>query len=674
MNKEISRSPPKHGFLLNFAKSPPISIDQLDFFSANPHSKDSINEGDDQVSLHSRDVPTSATEPLSIKHNYTPSSNSAQNRRSHAKKKSLDHHKDSVTHILNTPSTTTNAKAVNKSAQSRGMPRPSTSSHHNFLNSKEFAKFALSRVLPREIKKEKTVNWEHSPTHKLSKPGSVEKRSPKVVLKEESSQSKLLNHLQPKKQKVKLRASNLTYNDFSSLLEQSRLIHSFINSPQRRSNLQISLPSTKSTSNLRPLSTKHINHTTKNSWLQTSVDAHKGLENSGSKKRKESIPSEGAKSKERNKGTHSIASILNLRRDKKLSPDNNLRSWHPASNYHRKVASIGGAAQNSAYSFNASVNQSGITHGQAPQVIVTQEDRKNSNQRSSSTVKRNPHSSLKEEVRAEREEIETDEDEGVASKDINYKQLEEVQRNFDNLLDKYKMDIDNAQETYLMMKSIKHSYEAFISELLRKQQEQQQQPSNGRETPQAFLKREKELKLKCEILVNEKAILEEEVEFLRTENHRLHNMLNDTRKDDGSLGFDPEATAKPSSKVIRETSESSLTDRNDCPTKKTNSENEELKRAVMVQQNMITAMKKREAKMIQLLFAIRAQNFDVKNVYRDEIQKTLDYSDLTCLLAISSLNNVDSMKDSHEKDSEMDTSRKILSIQSVEMLGSNLLN
>jgi len=635
MNKEISKSPKKHEFLLNLAKSPPLSVDHFDYYLSKPHSKDSMNDPDDQLSFQ-RDVLTTTTEYLSTK-NMPTSTNSAQGRRSHLKKKSFDYLKDSVTHNLVSPTSTTNSKLMARASQSRAVNKSNTSQHLSFLNSKEFAKFALSKVLPKDLRKDKYIT--QSSPNKTSKPTSVDKNASKASYKDEMpvpiKPASLLNSKKPSK--VKGRVSNLTYNEFSSMLDQSRGATSFMNSPQRRANIQVSLTSTKSTSNLRTPSSKTTHHSSKNSLFQNPLEAYKPIKN----KQDSSLDqyAELPKQKERNKGMQSIASILNLRRDKKFSPDKNVNSWHPAaqSQNHRKIASIANTAHESAYSFNTSVNQSNYTQQNlTSQFINTQEDRHllqrspsngpSTGQKTWSSPSRNARKltgqSKKDDPLVEIQEM-------AGMKDSCMEHFTGLRNTFDNLLDRYKGDIEHAQESFQVMKKIKKAYEAFIMELLATQNQVRQQS-------QVILNEEIEFKRKCEALTKDKQILEDEIKNLKAENHKLFNMVNDNRN---RAQKEPDSGLVMLNNVIKKGTEELIEgirlNKNEAPhyiqqqqqqqqqmtnnnNNKTNVDLETLKRIVITQQNIINDFEGKEQKMARLITAIRKTGFDVDRVIQEE--------------------------------------------------------
>jgi len=605
MNKEISRSPKKHEFLLNLAKSPPLSVDHFDFLSMQPHSKDSFTDGEDQISLH-QDRLATATDYISGK-NFHAQPSLSQGKRSHSKKKSVDNPKDAVTYLLSTPSSTTNAKAMNKSSQSRTMSRSNTAHHLNFLNSKEFAKFALSKVLPRETKKDKAIHLELSPPQKKSQAGSLEKSPSKVFLKEEPQVHSKFHMGQTKKQKVKPRASNLTYNDFSSLVDQTRQTHSFMNSPQKKSNIYISIPPTKSTTNLRPTSTKNSSQTTKNAWQQASNEAFRRLEANNRRTQQGPSSHEKSRSKERNKGIQSIASILNLRRDKKSSPEKKANSCYPASNYHRKVASIG--------AHNTSNHQT--LQSPVPQGITAQEGQRTSLQRSPSQGKKSSNSPLRREPSAGKK---TGMD-SPTSKGLSLDQYAGFQNTFEFLLEKYRCDMQNSQETYVMLKQAKQAYESFIKELLT-------QIKNKKEVTKVSTQ-DKELKLKYEGLAKEKEMLEDELRYVKLDNERLYALINDNREKEEIVQYTDTSRKGSDDNIIEGIST--------CPPtqKMSISTSDNLKKLVVNQQNMIAALQDKEVKLMQLLYTIHKQGFDVENLIREEVLKESNHSERQFIPSLS---------------------------------------
>jgi len=634
MNKEISKSPKKHEFLLNLAKSPPLSTDHLEYYFSKPHSKDSMNDPDDHLSFH-RDVLTTTTEYLSTK-NMPTSTNSAQNRRHHLKKKSYDYLKDSVTHNLVSPSSATNSKLMARASQSRAVNKSTTSQNLSFLNSKEFAKFALSKVLPKDLRRDKYIT-QTSPA-KGSKNTSVDKTTSKredmpVPIKPAS-----LVNAKKSMSKPKGRVSNLTYNEFSSVLDQSRGTTSFMNSPQRRANIQVSLTSTKSTSNLRTPSSKTTHHSSKNSLFQNPLEAYKPIDPTQIKKKQQEIDqyAELPKHKERNKGMQSIASILNLRRDKKFSPDKNVNSWHPACQNHRKIASIANTAHESAYSFNnSSVNHSNFTQNHtSSQFINTQEDRHllqrspSNGQKTFSSPSRNTRKTTghgkKDDPLEEIQEM-------AAGKDNCMEHFTGLRNTFDNLLARYKGDIEYAQESFQVMKKIKKAYEAFIMELLATQ-------NQVRQANQAILNEEIEFKRRCETLVREKQLLEDQVQNLQAENYKLFNMVNDNRN---RAQKEPDSGITMLNNMIKKNTEDLIEDirmnKNEGPqyshahaqhqannsqhnNSKVKEELETLKKIVISQQNMINDFEGKEHKMARLITAIRKTGFDVDRVIREEFE------------------------------------------------------
>ena len=635
MNKEKSRSPKKHEFLLNFNRSPPLSVDQFEFLSVQPYSKDSVNDRDDHHSFHYDRLMTASDylhgkqPPLA---SYFPYS-----KKTHLKKKSFEQPKDSVTYHQSTPSTTTNAKSTNKSSLSRVSSRPNPSQHTNFLNSREFAKYALSKVLPRDIKRERGIHLELSPQSKDSKPSSLEKRSPKTIIKEDALKQSKLSALQSKKQKVKQRASNLTSHDFSSLLDQTRHIQSFINSPQRRNPVQMYLPSTKSTANLRPMTTKNVsNNNNKNTWQYTSIDGFKRLDTVQHKRPQHHyIPSsEDARPQDRNKGMQSIASILNLRREQQASPDKKVNSCYPASNYHRKVASIGGGTQNSACS--QSTNYPPNSHHPISQTVSVHGDYKSSAARSESHATKSSLSPSKRDPSSAKTKIE--EEGKIILQGINAEHFMKLQKTFENLLEKYKSDIHNAQESYNVLKQLKEAYESFTSQLFSRLASQR-----------GTVNQERGYKERCEDLEKEKREMEETIKALRAENHRLYSLVSERRDRDR-----PDISMREESKSSEENNLANLFVNKNL--EKRHDEYEELKHIVISQQATINELRNKEAKLMQLIYSIHKHGFDVEKLINEETSRISEHSEQN--FSHSSKQHFDSRKDMSERENHLDTSNK----------------
>lgn len=637
INKEKSRSPKRHDFLLNFNRSPPLSVDQFEFLSVQPHSKDSVNDHDDQHSFHYDRLMT-ATDYLHGKQHALPSY-FPYSKKTHLKKKSFDQPKDSVTYHQSTPSTTTNAKSINKSSISRASTRPNPSQHTNFLNSKEFAKFALSKVLPRDIKRERGIQIELSPPSRDSKAASLEKRSPKTILKEDALKQSKLSALQAKK--VKQRASNLTSHDFSSLLDQTRHIQSFINSPQRRNPVQMYLPSTKSTANLRPMTTKNTsnNNNKQNTWQYTSIDGFKRLDTVQYKKAPSHhyIPSsEDARPQDRNKGMQSIASILNLRREHQVSPEKKVNSCYPASNYHRKVASIGGGgAQNSACS--QSTNYPPNSHHPISQTASIHGDYKSSAARSESHATKSSLSPSKRDPSSAKAKIE--EEGRIILQGINTEHFMKLQKTFESLLEKYKNDIHNAQDSYNMLKQIKEAYESFTTELFSRLASQRG----------SVVSQDGSYKERCDTLEREKREMEETIKALRAENHRLYSLVSERRDRER-----PDISMREESKGSEEDNLSHLfANRN---TEKRHDEYEDLKKIVISQQGMINELRNKEAKLMQLIYSIHKRGFDVEKLINEEASRGSEHFEQNS--SHSSKQHFDSRKEMSERENPLDTSEK----------------
>lgn len=473
--------------------------------------------------------------------------------------------------------------------------KPSTPSHKreiDFSKTNDGAKIKVARMLSRESQGKPKHFRDFSLTG-----NEINKTQSTSYLRGNSSEKKLDTHTESNK-KAKLRQLNFAYND-SSLADLSKVMnqtHAVFNSQ----NFKISShsPENRSSYHYMPMTTTNKGSGSKINF--NAISAHHtpngSMTNLTQTIQQAAEIYKAGKARPRHKKVHSIGSTSGLNKEGNVLSTHYIVNQSPK---HRKVISNGGQG----FLFNNSVLQNSLN---------------NSNYHSGQTKSQNTSTMMggsevnhnyKDNFLLEKEILESRIDGFLRRKDTSRDHLDGLKTAFDTVIENCNNEAHAGQQNAILLKKIKRGFEQFIDNIIAKEQTSNRENIDDKE----------HIFNECLRLKDEKAKMEKEMLRLKVENEKLQTTVFKLKTTGSSS---QSQTALSTEKKQHHDSQY------DSPpvTKHAhvNVETDNLKQIILRQQAAINAMKKKEAKMIRLLIAIRKTGLDIEQIYNEEVKGKYD--------------------------------------------------
>lgn len=277
--------------------------------------------------------------------------------------------------------------------------------------------------------------------------------------------------------------------------------------------------------------------------------------------------------------------------------------------FHRKVGSTSACISNvfaksftkldSCYSLNTQVSPLALGL-KIPQSLDTISSRNNTTRDSKRTTKafktKSPASKKKK------------------APEVSLDQLNNLRKTFDSL-------INNAQDNQDVLKNIKQEYEGCIEKLMKSNKQlrdQKKSASINRVVSEENRHNKKESDNFR--LIQENIKLQQELTDIRTDRQRLQDLVKTLRIRNH--------TSSPNQSVLpTEKRGPAMKFESPPPTKhgkKLEQDMDKLKQTVEKQQKTITILRKKEEKMIRLIYALKKQGIDVENIYNQDVKERFE--------------------------------------------------
>ena len=201
--------------------------------------------------------------------------------------------------------------------------------------------------------------------------------------------------------------------------------------------------------------------------------------------------------------------------------------------------------------------------------------------------------------------------------DPNIDHLNTLKNSFGSLISNYGAQIVDAQANQKVLIKIKQDYDTMVDTLIQKKQKMQKKLDLTQDNEENRSGNENNGAMK------ENAVLRQEVSDLQLEVQRLNGIIKDLKSQPKSSPC----------KSIATTEKRCPSDIHDSPplTKHgkdaRNQENEidQLKAIIMKQQASLNSKKKKEAKMMRLIYAIKKEGVDIEKIYDEQVKGKFDH-------------------------------------------------
>ena len=193
--------------------------------------------------------------------------------------------------------------------------------------------------------------------------------------------------------------------------------------------------------------------------------------------------------------------------------------------------------------------------------------------------------------------------------------LNGVKSSFDSYIVNNESQISNIQNNSKLLRKIKEEYEAIIDALINENKKLKEENKKNQEPSEQESEKSS--------LIQENQKLQKELADIKSDRERLQALVKGPRS---------RPTSSPSQSVLP-TEKRTHNLKHDSPpltkhfkeTEKAEHEIIQLKQILLKQQNSISMMKKKEAKMMRLIYAIRKQGVDVEKIYNEEVKGKFEH-------------------------------------------------
>jgi len=199
--------------------------------------------------------------------------------------------------------------------------------------------------------------------------------------------------------------------------------------------------------------------------------------------------------------------------------------------------------------------------------------------------------------------------------ELNLENLNGIKNSFDSFIVNNENQITNIQNNSKVLRKIKQEYETIIDALINENKRLKEEKNKNIALSEPENDKSK--------LIQENLKLQKELTELKSDRERLQALVK---------GPKSRPTSSPSQSVLP-TEKRAHNLKHDSPpltkhfkdNEKTEHEINQLKQIILKQQNSIGMMKKKEAKMMRLIYAVKKQGVDVEKIYNEEVKGKFDH-------------------------------------------------
>jgi len=198
--------------------------------------------------------------------------------------------------------------------------------------------------------------------------------------------------------------------------------------------------------------------------------------------------------------------------------------------------------------------------------------------------------------------------------EVSLEQLNKLRRTFDSLINNFENHLNNVQDNQDILKNIKQEYEECIEKLMKSNKQLREQKKTGRAISEE--NRQNKQDRDNLRLIQENIKLQQELTDIRTDRQRLQDLVKTLRIRNN--------TNSPNHSVLpTEKRGPGVMNVSPPPTKhgkKLEQEVQALKQTVAQQQATIQTMRKKEERMMRLIYTLKKQGVDVENIYNQQVK------------------------------------------------------